>query len=228
MIACFLNGAAYHKVRHFDCETTVQYISVAVNCKDYRQHPSGKMRLPLSLVFSLLIGAAQAASETAKVYIFQEPELPISSTIPILTPEDARLVIAQRLGVSRYHSLSGVSNDALAHINAFGGPQSQLFINDNQGGRSQLVLLIDNVTLDLAIRYEKEWAPNQPAFKISNPPSRTANRKLVRDLYEQNPLVASRPICTVQENVNPFNEECWAGKFKILHFEAINVSYLSS
>jgi hypothetical protein len=181
------------------------------------------MKLPVSLVLPLLIGAAQAASETAKVYIFQEPEYPTSSTAPTLTPEEARLVIAQRLGVSRYHGLSGVSDDALTYINTFGGPQSQLFTNDAQEGRSQLVLLIDNVTPGLAMRYEEVWAPIQPAFKILNPPSRTANLELVRDLHEQNPSIAGGRTCTIGQNINPFNEQCWPGRSKILHLKAVDV-----
>lgn len=185
------------------------------------------MRLPVAFVLPLLVGAAIAALETAKVYIFQEPEYPLSLTIPTLTPEEARLVVAQRLGVSRYHSLRGVSNDALAHINAFGGPHPRLFANDGQHVRSQLVVLIDNVTPELSLRYEKEWAPTQHAFKVSNPPSRRANLQLVQDLHEQNPLLAVHPSCTLQENANPFNEECWPGRFKILHFEAKPVSCLS-
>jgi hypothetical protein len=187
------------------------------------------MRLQVSLVLPIFIGAVQAASETAKVYIFQEPRYPTLSTIPTLTPEEARLVIAQRLGISRYHSLSGVSDDALTYINAFGGPHSPLFtiIND-WDKRSQLVLMIDNVNPELAARYENEWASIQPAFKISSPPLRTANLKLVQDLHQQNPLIAPKLDCGFRENFNPFNEQCWPGRFKLLHLDPVSVSCLSS
>jgi hypothetical protein len=186
------------------------------------------MRLPVSLVLPLLVGAVQAASETAKVYIFQKPEYPTSSIIPTLTPEEARLVIAQRLGVSRYHSLRDVSKDALAHINAFGGPQTQLFANDGEHGRSQLVVMIDNASPEVAAQYQKEWAPIQPAFEISNAPSRTANQQLIRDLIDQNPSMEVNYDCTITENANPFNEACWPGNSRIMHLHAASVSCLAT
>jgi hypothetical protein len=184
------------------------------------------MRLPVSLVLPLLVGAVQSASDTAKVYIFQEPEYPTSLTIPTLTPEEARLVIAHRLGVSRYHSLRDVSKDALAHIDAFGGPQTQLFANDGQDLRSQLVVIIDNATPEVTGRYQSEWGPIQPAFDISNPPSRMANQQLVRDLIDQNPLLEANPDCSITDNANPFNAVCWPVKSRILHFHAALVSCL--
>ena len=183
------------------------------------------MRLPLSLILPLLVGAVQAASDTAKVYIFQKPDYPTSSTIPTLTPEEARLVIAQRLAVSRYHSLRNASKDALTHIDAFGGRQTQLFANDGQDLRSQLVVVIDNATPEVAGRYQSEWAPIQPAFEISNPPSRTATQQLVRDLIEQNPSLDANYDCSITDNANPFNEVCWPGKSRILHFYEALVSY---
>lgn len=182
------------------------------------------MRLPVSLVLPLLVGAVQAASETAKVYIFQKPEFPTSSNIPTLTPEEARLVIAQRLGSSQRHSLSDASDDALAHINAFGGPQKQLFSNDGQDERSQLLIVIDDATPEIAAQYQKAWAPIKPAFEISTP-SRTANEQLISNVIEEKPTEIN-PECRITNNDIPSNKRCWPGKSKIMQFHAASVSYL--
>lgn len=185
------------------------------------------MRFPVGLVLPFLVGVVQAASETAKVYIFQESEYPTSSALPTLTPKEARLVIAQRLGVSRYHSLGDVSKDALSHINAFGGPQTQLFPNDGQYGRSQVVVMIDNATPEVAARYQKEWAPLRPAFEISYPPTRTANLQFIRDLHKQNPSMEVDHNCDDPHGQgNPVHEGCWDGRAKLFHFEALSVSCL--
>jgi hypothetical protein len=184
------------------------------------------MRLPASLVLPLLVAAGQAASEPAKVYILQKPEFPTSSTIPTLTPEEAKLVIAQRLGSSQLYSLSDASDDALAHINAFGGPQKRLFANDDQDERSQLLIVIENVTPEVAARYQKEWAPIKPAFEISTPPSKTANERLISDVSEEKPSMEFNPECRITRNDVPSNKRCWPGKSKTLQFNAGSVSYL--
>jgi hypothetical protein len=190
-------------------------------------HPFSNMKLPVSLVLPLLVGAVQAASETAKVYIFQESRYPTSSNTPTLIPEEARLVIAQRLGVSRYHSLGDVSNDALLHINAFGGPQTQLFPDDCPPGRPQVVVMIDNATPEVTARYRKEWPTVQPAFEISHPPSRTANLQFIGDLHKQNPSMEVDHSCDDPFGQrNPFHEGCWEGRAKLFHFEALSVSCL--
>lgn len=184
------------------------------------------MRLPVSLVLPLLVGAAQAASKSAKVYIFQKPGFGTSSTIPTLTQEEAKLVIAQRLGASQRHSLSGVSDDALAHINAFGGPQKQLFANDGQDVRSQLLIVIDNATSEAAARYQKECSLTKPAFEISTPLLTTATERLISDSIEENPFEEISPECRILYNNVPSNNRCWPEKSKIMQFHAASVSYL--
>ena len=185
------------------------------------------MRFPVSLVLPFLVGVVQAASETAKVYIFQESEYPTSSITPTLSPEEARIVIAQRLGVSRYHTLRDISKNALSHINAFGGPQSQLFSSDGQYGRSQVVVMIDNAIPEVTALFQKEWAPLRPAFEISSPPSRTANLQFIRDLHKQNPSMEVDHNCDNPHGQgNQFNKGCCGGSAKLFHFEALTVRWL--
>jgi hypothetical protein len=178
------------------------------------------MRFQISLVLTLLAGTIQATLETAKVYILQKPEFPTSSNIPTLTPEEAKLVIAQRLGFSQLHSLKEASDKALAHINTFGGPQKQLFANAGQDERSQLLIVIDDATPEVAARYQKEWAAIKPAFEISTPSSSMANEKLISDVEQIS------QECRITSNDVPSNKRCWPEKSKIMQFHAISVSKL--
>lgn len=52
---------------------------------------------------------------------------------PTVNPETARLIIAQRLGLSRFHSLEHADADTLHHINTYGGKRQILFGADNTG-----------------------------------------------------------------------------------------------
>jgi hypothetical protein len=88
--------------------------------------------------------------------------------------------------------------------------------------------MIDNATPEVAARFQKEWAPLQPSFEISAPPSRTANLQFVKDLHKQNPSMEIDHNCDdPYGQSNPFNEGCWEGRVKLFHFEALSVCYFA-
>jgi hypothetical protein len=80
------------------------------------------MKLSWGLFFSSLYCTASAAN-------------------PSVTPETARLIIAQRLGLSRFHSIEHADAEAIRHINAYGGRQQRLFGGDD-ADRSKAHLLM--------------------------------------------------------------------------------------
>jgi hypothetical protein len=70
------------------------------------------MKLSWGLFFSSLYCTASAAHASVR-------------------PETARLIIAQRLGLSRFHSIEHADAEAIQYINAFGGEQQKLFGGDD-------------------------------------------------------------------------------------------------
>lgn len=60
---------------------------------------------------------------------------------PTVSPNTARLIIAQRLGLSRFHAIEHPDAETIRHINVYGGPQPRLFGGDD-ADRSKAHLLI--------------------------------------------------------------------------------------
>jgi hypothetical protein len=65
----------------------------------------------------------------------------VSAARPSVSPETARLIIAQRLGLSRFHSVEHADAETLRHINTYGGRQQKLFGGDD-ADRSKAHLLV--------------------------------------------------------------------------------------
>lgn len=94
-------------------------------------HHLATMKLSWSFIVSSLYCAASATQE-GHVYILD----PVSRTLPqVATTVDAataRLILAQRLGLSRFHSIDrSRSEESLKQINAYGGRQQKLFGGDD-------------------------------------------------------------------------------------------------
>ncbi|TVY32913.1 putative endoplasmic reticulum membrane protein [Lachnellula subtilissima] len=170
------------------------------------------MRLSATFLPALL-GAASAASEPASVYILQGSESP-SSNPPTLTPEQARLVLAQRLSISQYHGLGDVSDSTLSYINRFSGQQIESLFGavPPQELAAELVLVVEGVSKT----HLKTWESLKPAFTISDPPSPPANKKLVSDLNTQ---AGEKENCALEDAINPYEIKCWNGKSKVIHFD---------
>ena len=84
------------------------------------------MKLINALWWASAVAQVCAASPEAYVYLSdksQQDNTPPSS----VSPNEARLLFARRLGLSRYHSLGDASESTLELLNAYGGPQEQLF-----------------------------------------------------------------------------------------------------
>ena len=100
-----------------------------------------------SLTSLLWAGAAlqtYAASPEALVYTFPESSQGQHRT-PTISPNDARLLLAQRLGLSEYHSLGDVDQHTLERLNIFGGQQKSIFEDAPEDGSRRLLLFIDGV-----------------------------------------------------------------------------------
>jgi hypothetical protein len=68
-----------------------------------------------------------------------------SAARPAVSPETARLIIAQRLGLSRFHSVEHADAEAIQHINTFSGKQQTLFGGDDADkSKAHLLLWIED------------------------------------------------------------------------------------
>lgn len=64
-----------------------------------------------------------------------------AATSPTVSPNTARLIIAQRLGLSRFHSIEHPDAETIRHINAYGGRQPKLFgAEDAAESRAHLLI----------------------------------------------------------------------------------------
>lgn len=186
------------------------------------------MKLSTSLLVPALIGAASASSE-AVAYIFQGNQFPLPSKPTTLTPEQARLVLAQRLGTSRYHELAGAASEStLSYITTFGGAQESLFHDEAREQVPELVLIVEGVAAESAKSLLSAWDPVEPAFSISNPPSMKANLKLASDLNAQ---AGQTHECPLEDAINPYEVKCWNGKSKVIHLDLdsnkVNMKYMA-
>jgi hypothetical protein len=181
------------------------------------------MRLYTGLLVPLLASAASAIPD-AKVYLFQDGEWSKTSNPPTLSPEEARLVFAQRLGVSQYHSLADASEDALSYINQFGGHQDRLFEAGSDEETTELLLFVDGVSAENAESLAKSWSSVQPAFTISNPPSSNENAELLLNLERQ--LGPDMEDCSF-EGITSRSRQCWHAKSKITHTDLASDASIS-
>ncbi|KAH8817135.1 hypothetical protein F5884DRAFT_667132 [Xylogone sp. PMI_703] len=172
------------------------------------------MRLSASLLLPALATAASAASG-ANVFIFQGEEWPQNTEQSVISPEDAGLIIAKRLDVSQYHSLSGASKSTLENINKFGGDSGSVF--EKTHTIPELVIVIDGVSQDTAEPLLNTLSSKTPAFTILKPPSPATNRKFVQDLQKQ--MGEKSSTCTLRESINPLDERCWSDRTKVIYVD---------
>ncbi|KAK0117932.1 hypothetical protein ONS95_012244 [Cadophora gregata] len=173
------------------------------------------MKLTNSFLLPIFIGAASAVTN-ASVYIF-EAAIRSSTSPPSLTPEQARLVFAQRLGVSQYHGIGDASDATLSYVNKFGGQYEPLFQDKTEVEVAELVLIVEGVSFETGELLLKKWSAIEPAFTISHPPSGLANKQLVFDLQKQSGH--DKYNCSPRNAVNPFDTNCWNGRSNAIYFD---------
>ncbi|KAM3086107.1 hypothetical protein ACMFMG_000247 [Clarireedia jacksonii] len=174
------------------------------------------MKLHASFLLPLLVSTVSAAPE-APAYLFQGQQWPSESgSPPALSPIEARLVLAQRLGISQYHHIGSTKDSTIKYITKFGGQIKSLFSDATTDQAAELVLIVEGVSEDTAGPLLSAWSSIQPAFTISNPPSVHSTQRLAADLEEQ---LGRTKKCAFHDAINPFADKCWNGKSKIMHVD---------
>ncbi|KAF4555969.1 Hypothetical protein D9617_2g059350 [Elsinoe fawcettii] len=83
--------------------------------------------LSLSLWLPALAAAGQVATDfNGRLYIYEKSSPSLSNKHTPIDHEAARLIIAQRLGVDRYHDTGAISTDTINALNDLGGESSLL------------------------------------------------------------------------------------------------------
>ena len=87
------------------------------------------------------IVAGEALVYTSESWSRRTPAEP-----PSISPHTARLLLAQRLGLSQYHSLQDADDSTLGILNTYGGEKQQIFApKDESHGAEKLLLVVEGV-----------------------------------------------------------------------------------
>ncbi|POS86116.1 hypothetical protein EPUL_001587 [Erysiphe pulchra] len=132
----------------------------------------------LSSGFFLSVSASFCwASIKAPFYVFHEHDLPNRSEVPILSSNQAILVLARRLGLSNHHDLAGASDSTLSYINKFGEKNLHLFDNSEKKIRD-LILIVEGISSEAMQPLLEKLHLKIPDFHIKDPSFFT---KLIRN-----------------------------------------------
>lgn len=97
-------------------------------------------------VFSLASAVAQAYAALPEAHVHLSDSCQQRHTKPpSISPHEARLLLAQRLGLSSYHSLGDVSESTLEHLNIYGGAKKELFHEDQWQSPNLLLAVVEGV-----------------------------------------------------------------------------------
>ncbi|GME66367.1 hypothetical protein GTA08_BOTSDO13237 [Neofusicoccum parvum] len=149
------------------------------------------MRLSSSFVAPSLLGLAStvaAGAQPARVYV-QDLDAPahLTQTAPTLSPDTARLVFAQRLGLAQYHSLKHADDDTIQYINDFGGSRHQLFDDEQLADDTKHIMVVVEGMKDTAVLDSASLSQ----FSLSDIPGSDATSRLLEDFTLQSEHLSS-------------------------------------
>ncbi|KAF2869525.1 hypothetical protein BDV95DRAFT_498359 [Massariosphaeria phaeospora] len=151
------------------------------------------MKLSWSFIASSLYCSA-AASQLGHVYIHDSVPNAAPQSPPSVTPETARLILAERLGLSYFHSIESSNDEAIQQINAYGGRQPRLrLLGGGDAGRTkaQVLIWVDDVEdVNDIIQAPSSYST---AFTISSPPLAPDNDRLIQDFILQAESMPKHP-----------------------------------
>ncbi|KAL5114712.1 hypothetical protein ACEQ8H_007381 [Pleosporales sp. CAS-2024a] len=109
-----------------------------------------------------------------------------SAADPIVSPATARLIMAQRLGLARFHSLDHADADTIRHLNTYGGRrQTLLAAAAASSSPAHLLVWVEGGHGHDASVVVGDGAPGLQRFTISAAPSPAQNDRLIADLIRQ-------------------------------------------
>ena len=104
------------------------------------------MKALVGLLWGSAALVAYAIAGEALVYTSESWSRQTPAEPPSISPHAARLLFAQRLGLSQYHSLQDADESTLRILNTYGGEQQQIFAHeDGSQGAEKLLLIVEGV-----------------------------------------------------------------------------------
>lgn len=89
---------------------------------------------------------AYTASTDALVYTFDQSRSVSSPKPPSISPNTARLLLAQRLGLSQHHELGDADETVLQILNSYGGDAQPVFAHEEgQAIANKLLLIVEGI-----------------------------------------------------------------------------------
>ncbi|KAL8779395.1 MAG: hypothetical protein Q9213_006963 [Squamulea squamosa] len=161
------------------------------------------MRFSVALSWAWLLLSARTIASEAYIYLSDSSDIPSPQTLAL---DATRLLLARRLGLSRFHSLEGADEPTLKTLNDFGGRQKTLLSSDERwlDPQRNLVIMgdIENPGDFLDPSLQKA------TFIMANVPDSTQTLHFVNDLFEQAKDVSYRgrePCSSKFGNRSPFS-----------------------
>lgn len=140
------------------------------------------MRVLTALCWASAAAQAYSTSPQAAVYINSDVPSEDGGKPPSISPSDARLLFAQRLGLSQYHSLGDIGQDSFKFLNTYGEWQENLFSEERWHNPRRLLVIVEGVQHPQDLLGDNI---RSPAFTIHEPPSSSDNLRLISDLVLQ-------------------------------------------
>lgn len=104
--------------------------------------PQFNMKALAGLLSAIAALEAYTVVGEALVYTSESWSRPALAGPPSISPRTARLLLAQRLGLSRYHSLQDADESTLDILNTCGGEQQQVFAREDGSEVVEKLLLV--------------------------------------------------------------------------------------
>lgn len=93
------------------------------------------------LLFLTLAGLVQSSLSSAPIYIFDRSPQADRTEAPVISPDVAQLLFAQRLGISQHHVLGGLEQSAISYLNEDGSQTPLLMASQGDGRRAPSLLV---------------------------------------------------------------------------------------
>ena len=128
-------------------EQSVHHIIPSISEKLITLEPPIIMKALTGLLWATVSLEAHTVLGQALVYTSESWSRQARVEPPSISPHTARLLLAQRLGLSQYHSLQDPDDLTLDILNTYGGEQQRIFAHDEEGfqGAEKLLLVVEGV-----------------------------------------------------------------------------------
>ena len=146
----------------------------------------------------------------------------------IVTDADLSQTSRSRYGSDLRDIPNTIETDAaVEYISRYGKSPAPLFAPVEKSSAMQLVVMIEGMDEDSSRQLEGALskADHQAAFTISDPPSASANTRLMASFNSMDILPPAD--CDLASMVNPFNTYCWPGESSVVKFDVQKVCTFS-